>query len=993
MILSCVGFTASAQGQLKQTAVLDLPSPGLDMAVAEKSGTVAVVFPADRVVRAYPRLLDQGTLDAPLEFRAPGTPYFLAHKQLANRGVYLVLSLSVNGVIVLDDKTLNRVAQVDIAGGRPVDLAVPASPDVPYVYYALQEGTDWLGRVNLSTMKSETVQATGRDNVDDIDISADGRFLYGRRLNVSPSGRFCWRVSEASAAGAPPEATQIVYVHDSTGAYVPDPLGQYVTGDRNLWSMDMSQELGQVQYPIKKILRSKPLMIGVQGNSAQVFSYNTFSSLATFPLPAEPAPAGARPGRPAARPETMRQENFENLRVRFEPTYEVDEQRNLLLVQRESSLTILPLSLVTIPSEPLLSLRLDGPNSLNVDQAGAWKITKLDQRVQFSLDDAPQGMKLANGSITWTPTIGQVGTHRVKLSLNAAGLTRAQEMVVSVQQRSIHLPFYPDRMEVTPDGLKAIIVANDSTRADARQRPNRNNTNGPVRSRIAVVDLAGMKVIADKVQSFQFRTMAATSSVAYVAAQDTDAIFALSLNDLSETKRVFTPASVHRLLASADRLYTQTSDNNGRLPPLYKLPEFVPIDDPFGSGDNYSRGSRMSLMETSVGIYANGVIWKPADRAAMLINPPGLFALANQNGRRLNGRESAGDSNVPPVSQWGVTAVGSNLIRLTGQSIAREREGIFQILDDVPAAISVTFANMRENAVGISLVRATLGVFDLSTGRPTQSIVLFDGATRAGDSSRGNDAGPGRLAVAGDRIVFLYGDEIYTVPVSAIDTKALTEPLHFIIKQTPQEMILTESAPLRLQGQVKGGKPPYVFEPVNVAQGVSVDSGSGAMTIDPATIQAEAIKFIIGQVGRRVPRPGASQAESYAAVLEKAAEAARGRFKAMTGVEAKGYPIVVPADLLVRDSEQQTAVLNRAVLFDVPIAAVVAVNDAQVAEEKQRNEQRQESIRQQQAATSRPADADVESLQRRISDLERRNAELEGQVKLMKEMLSQQQAQ
>jgi predicted RNase H-like nuclease (RuvC/YqgF family) len=128
-------------------------------------------------------------------------------------------------------------------------------------------------------------------------------------------------------------------------------------------------------------------------------------------------------------------------------------------------------------------------------------------------------------------------------------------------------------------------------------------------------------------------------------------------------------------------------------------------------------------------------------------------------------------------------------------------------------------------------------------------------------------------------------------------------------------------------------------------------------------------------------------------VLEKAAEAARGRFKAMTGVEAKGYPIVVPADLLVRDSEQQTAVLNRAVLFDVPIAAVVAVNDAQVAEEKQRNEQRQESIRQQQAASSRPADADVESLQRRISDLERRNAELEGQVKLMKEMLSQQQAQ
>jgi hypothetical protein len=101
----------------------------------------------------------------------------------------------------------------------------------------------------------------------------------------------------------------------------------------------------------------------------------------------------------------------------------------------------------------------------------------------------------------------------------------------------------------------------------------------------------------------------------------------------------------------------------------------------------------------------------------------------------------------------------------------------------------------------------------------------------------------------------------------------------------------------------------------------------------------------------------------------------------------------VPADLLVRDSEQQTAVLNRAVLFDVPIAAVAAVNDAQVAEEMQRNEQRQESIRQQQAASSRPADADVESLQRRISDLERRNAELEGQVKLMKEMLSQQQAQ
>jgi hypothetical protein len=272
-------------------------------------------------------------------------------------------------------------------------------------------------------------------------------------------------------------------------------------------------------------------------------------------------------------------------------------------------------------------------------------------------------------------------------------------------------------------------------------------------------------------------------------------------------------------------------------------------------------------------------------------------------------------------------------------------------------------------------------------------MVLFEGPQRGATNDEGLSMK--RLSAAGNRIACLYGDQLFVIPLEAINSKLLTEPVHFVPEQDAKEMVLTADAPLTVATKAKGGKPPYTYEAANIAQGVSVDPGSGAMKIDPAPLMENAIKQIVNSVGQRNNRVDGPKNENYADLVAAVARPAREKFKAITGVEATGFPVVVPADLLVRDSEQQTAVLNRVVLFDVPFAPVVAARETQVAQERQRNEQsqqqREQAMRANQAASSRPSGGNTDALERRISELERRNAELEGQMKLLKDLFSQQQ--
>jgi hypothetical protein len=138
---------------------------------------------------------------------------------------------------------------------------------------------------------------------------------------------------------------------------------------------------------------------------------------------------------------------------------------------------------------------------------------------------------------------------------------------------------------------------------------------------------------------------------------------------------------------------------------------------------------------------------------------------------------------------------------------------------------------------------------------------------------------------------------------------------------------------------------------------------------------------------------GAQPTSKPIEIVQALAGDAQAQFKALTGQDAKGFPLAIPTDVSVRDDEQQTAVLNRVLLLDVPMEVITKRIEDQLNQQRQQQEQfrqqREAMMRQQRTSTSAPSSDEAESLRRRVADLEKKNAELEAQNKLLKELVGQ----
>jgi hypothetical protein len=178
--------------------------------------------------------------------------------------------------------------------------------------------------------------------------------------------------------------------------------------------------------------------------------------------------------------------------------------------------------------------------------------------------------------------------------------------------------------------------------------------------------------------------------------------------------------------------------------------------------------------------------------------------------------------------------------------------------------------------------------------------------------------------------------------------------------------------------------------------GLKIDAKTGDMTADPAPFLARAGDFIQQMINNGGFRYGQAPASQPSEIIQSFAAGAQAQFKALTGRAAKGYPVAIPADVSVRDDEQQTAVLNRVVLLDVPLETIAKKMEQQLAQQRQQQdqfrqqrEQMQAQTRQQRGAATAPSSDEVDLLKRRIADLEKQNTELQAQNKLLKELVGQ----
>ncbi len=956
-------------------------------------------FPEQKVVRLYPKLLTDGSLDGAKEVATSGVAVGLAHRVIKDQAVYLVLTTDDRTIHLLDDKTFDEVGKITLAEGTPLGLAVPADEKSAIVYYVCKPGNSdgAVGRVNLDKKVDEGLMDT--EDVGEIACSADGRILYGRKPYQSPSGFRAWRISDPAKPGEPPIANLIATFHADSGPYVADPFNALVASGKGLRTLDLSKEVASLPDPVRAFMHTKPVILTATNDGVEAFSYNTFQSVGSITFADEPAqpvpvapPVGSKPPRRTTPSRSSRPRNEQNhLRVgqyalAYQPFIGVDEKHGVLVYLRDEKVGVAPITALKLPDEPILNVTINGSTEGEIDQPMKLKIDKIDPKTQVTLASGPDGLKLEGDSLNWTPTAQQIGTHRVSLECAAGGSKRTQEVVLVVRRPVVMISFSPEQLVVSQDGKYALATRSSPDNGPQRRvRAGQRRVSGAQgESRVALIDLQNHKLVAERTVPYTiWQAIAVGTDGAYLTSQGANAIYALSLKDLSDTRRVFTNGPLEHLTIVGDALVAYAYQNGQNGTTRYHLPDLEPVNEPQSRRRNWPTQDPGFAERIGDDWYMQGVVRDADGKLKLLIRPDGIAEMSSNPNqpRRFNGRDDFRSNGMSPMTTWGVALMGENLMRLTGQNLGK-LDGLDRtLLNDLPVAVGITreeIPNDQEPGQRPTL-RVSLEAHDLISAQTRQTIPLF-----AESLSPYGEQGTYKVIATRGRIVALAGPRAFVVATKELDKKQYPEPVHF--EPAQDQFILPKDHPITLKCTASGGKAPLTFEIANDMPGLKIDSKTGEMTVDPAPFLARANDFVQQIFNNnsgawfRVGQPTSQPSE----IINSLAADAQRQFKELTGQDAKGYPVAIPADVLVRDDEQQSAVLNRVVLLDVPIDAVAKKMEQQFAQQRQQQEQ----FRQQRTAATQNVN-EVESLKRRIADLERQNTELEAQNKLLKELVGQ----
>jgi hypothetical protein len=998
---------AGARAEVKAQTAVQLPSPAFAMAISHKAKTVAISHAEEGVTRLYPKLLTDATLDGAKEFKGVAPPTCLVHREMDGRGVFLVATQDDQTLHLLDDRTFASVGEVKLKAGNLRSLAVPADPAVTVAYYVACTGNSGdasIGRIDLKKRADEGLigytVSWSNDDLAPLAVSADGRTGYVREFNRMVAVRL--------GDGKP----VLIQSKSAQGDPAADPSGAYVLTDKEMWTADLSRSVTKFPSPVHAFIPGRPLVVGMtRKRELSVFSLNTFKQVAklapvSLPKPALPPIQAAKlpaPGDTTGRysatypddqkepPQPLRNQMFRR-GMPYPFLIAADEGTKTLLASRVAVLVVGPLSAIDPKGEPMLAATV---KSTTTDAAvGVPMVLKLDaiaKGVTAALaEGAPVGMKLTGNQITWTPQPSQVGTHVIALRLSGAkDAERKQELTIVVRRPSVELPVAPDLITVTPDGKRVALV---QTAVYPRQSK---SERGETSSRVIVVDVEAGRITADRALPYLASSLAgATNDTLLSTTGMLDAAHALSLKDLAERKRVMTAgktvsASVYRgMLVAAEQAEARDASSAAV---YYRLPDLEPIDasaaprwQPFTLDHRVYRVGKD-------GVFIDGAVLGSADvRARLLVQPAGFFELITAQGRvRLVSGKSSNDQQYWPIaSTWGIVKTGDALQHMTGQSIASTSRigNEAKLLLAVPALadpVTTQGQYVQTSNASPAMRKGDIVLRDLITGAARQTLPVFAEPLTL-EREEGRQPPEGRVFEAGSRLLAVFRKRMYVVPISEIKVSDFPPPVY--LEPAQEALILSSVEPLKLSCTAVGGRAPYAFASANEMPGVTVDPASGVMTIDPAPFVERAAQWM-PEILQSVRRDHRGQGPTGIGETAIAAAAAlhRERFKDLTGQEARGYPFAVPADVVVRDADGQSTLLNRVVLIDVPITTL-SKRMAEIAEERRLAYERQRKASTRMAQPVRPTTKAAPST-RQLDDLEKRMAELEAQNRELRSRL------
>lgn len=904
-----VPFVSGRHDLQAEIKVVDLPRNYADFAFNPESGTIASIDSEMGEVLIY-ELEDQvtGKAKPSASLKVGLTPCSIFYKKYQQRHYFAIVCTKDSNLFLVEEEkpspqkrgTFKLAGKIDLEKTDISSVTGSRNPEDPNIYYCYGSGHESVaGAVTLKSMKNTTFAF--RDSMD-CSVSAGGLIIY-HRGPWSPSG-----FKSASRANPLEEETPIFAPlfseHRSAAEYLPDPLDTYTACGAELYSRNLDKKIATLPFLPVAFFKTKPIIIGMKDPSNRFYteekdqsglklmaaSYNTFTQVGTsvsldHRLDKEPRliPSG-------------RSGNGDFKRIIYRYRVFADDARQRVLFANGKQLQIIDLEDFEVPQEPLLASSFAEVPSFIVGEEKELTLQAADPSTKFSVEDKPEGMKLNGNKLRWTPTLEQIGTFPLSISLSVDELKATQLMEVEVTYPSIRLPFSPTGFALDETGTKGLIwdgSADPSADELANYARNPTRTAGTVQ--MALIDLKTGTVDVERKLSEKIGTALIAGDLILLKAKssNTTRCDVLALKDLQRIKSIVTDSPITKMAVLGNHLALATQ--TGRID-IYDKKNFEKVksfDRPQVNPGNF-------IIDGAGGnIFAQGILWDAELKPALLLAPNIIPAMGPT--RDFTSQEfikKPENFNVQMYANQPPTGTGQNLVafRVIPDSNVRLRLNKTHRVDHDPN--SPTVARVEHK-----LVLTAEGAIDA-----TQVITRTQGSVNypneAKTSSPLMETTSKEAYVISDKK--LYRWKIPSPPEGAED---LLQPLSW--NQRSTTITILDTGKTELQHQVFGGKSPYSFGLAGNVDGLSVDEKSGTVTVDNAAVQAAAEKFLVDYINSK------RREQTRLATLRLMASELIGPATELLGQRPKGMPVAIPIQLLVTDDNIGNLAINYFVVAEV----------------------------------------------------------------------------
>jgi hypothetical protein len=883
----------------------------------------------------------------------------------------------------IDANRLTVTSKVAVSFIRPLQLAAPT--DAPYAYYVGESQS--IGRVNLETRKDEgVIPEAGVSNLhefSDIAVSANGSMLYNLRLQASPTRRQVFRIDEGEDG---PKIVHLANLAENAQAFHPDAMGQYVACDDSLFDTELRNPIPLDSSPIC-FLSDKPFFFGYASGQLKAYSSNTLKLLSTVDLPLWPERAIGGARRPAP-PQNVATAKVGDRNRPYELSAMFDPANANVLVAWANHVAVIPLKEFNLPDDPLLTATIEGPRQADIGQTVTLKIVKKDSRAAVSLASGGADFTLDGDTLVWKPT--DAGTVSADLTLSGNGIQRTQTVRLTAHRTFIDAGFIPHDWQISPDGKSAVAIISSDIEGNRAKAPAEKST------KVVLMDLEKGTITASRILSVGANVVAIDDRNVYVALQDSDAFYVLSNKDLSDVKRIFTRGRIAMMgVAGGKYLFMNTSDRDigdlGRV--RYLLPDLTPVTEP--SPQIWSGGSNGYLPDyVPIGDnwYSRGILYDASlDKARMIVDPTDFVKLPAGNIGFVRNQKS-----YPPITPWGAWQQGVLLMR-DAATVGQFTALASQVLSDIPAALTLELTYPKpitqSEAIPNPASSYEMVVRDLFTGKPIRRLTLSDDAANFRinnndvDGGRWDQGEAARMICRPGMVVVQIMSRFFVVSTKDIVAEKLAAPLNFPLTQST--LILDPQKPTAVTFAASGGKPTVEYALSGEAPWLQIDKTNGNVTISPEAAQQKIMELLIQRFNERRSLD-ANQQQNSDTVIAAWQQFLAGRYKEATGETARGIPVAVMVGVTARDSEQMSASTVQGFFLDVPIKPL-ADRIRKMEEDAQSRQSAQPPLfpGRRMPATQSVQSTDVIELRQKITDLQKRNTELQAQVDLLKELIGQ----